>query len=157
MLWILCLWVQMRGSCDPVGYRMAHGWRYTNPSLASAVLGVYYRHASDLLYGLSLRVSLSYLSLSFRAVAFFTIFVFPFISVVFALFLLLCSGWSFVDRCFFDLFLSNRPRILLGMVEARSVNVKNIHTHTHTSTPCDGNTVCLGTGTPKSQAFGQYR
>ena len=46
----------MRGSCDPVGYRMAHGWRYTNPSLASALLGVYYRHASVLLYGLPARL-----------------------------------------------------------------------------------------------------
>ena len=37
-----------------------------------------------------------------------------------------------MKRCFFDLFLSNRPRILLGMVETRSVNVKDIHPQTQT-------------------------
>ena len=50
-------------------------------------------------------------------------------------------------RCSSDIFLSSRPRtttinttglattytVLLGMVETRSVNVKNTHTHTHTN------------------------
>ena len=59
------------------------------------------------------------------------------------LFLFLCSRWSFVDAppifsCPADhvLLPDWPPRIFLGMVEARSVNVneKNIHTHTHTHT-----------------------
>ena len=51
----LCPWAQMRDNCDPWGgggvYRMARGWRYTIPSLASASLHVArlrvcYRHTS---------------------------------------------------------------------------------------------------------------
>ena len=59
-----------------------------------------------------------------------------FLFVVFVLFLLLCSRWSFVDiplivSCPADDVPDWQPRTLLGMVEARSVNVKNIHTHIH--------------------------
>ena len=48
----------------------------------------------------------------------------------------LCSRWSFVDAslifsCPEDHVPDWQPRILLGMVDARSVNVKNTHTINH--------------------------
>ena len=53
----------------------------------------------------------------------------------FALLLFLCSCWSFVDVPLVCFSLSSRPctdwqpLIVPGMVEARSVNLKNTHTH----------------------------
>ena len=66
-------------------------------------------------------------------ICFFVILSFLF--VVFVLFLLLCSRWRFVDiPLIFSVQqttyrIDNLVYILLGMVEARSVNVKKIHTH----------------------------
>ena len=58
-----------------------------------------------------------------------------FLFVVFVLFLLLCSRWRFVDiPLIFSVQqttyrIDNLVYILLGMVEARSVNVNNTYTH----------------------------
>ena len=75
----------------------------------------------------------------FLAFAFCYYYYFPFFYVVFDLFVFfLCSRWSFADvpllifSCPADHVPDWQPRRLLGMVEARSVNVKNTHAHTHT-------------------------
>ena len=77
----------------------------------------------------SLLVSGSYLIDPFWYLLFV---LFCFISVLFVMFLL-CSRWSFVDvplifPCPADHVPDWEPRTLLGMVEARSVNVENPHT-----------------------------
>ena len=89
---------------------MARGWHYTKLSLSSALL------------------------LSFSGLCFIIPFFLSFLSC-FCFVLFSCSHWSFVEV---PLIFSRpadhvpdwQPRILLGMVEARSVNMKNAHTHT---------------------------
>ena len=92
---------------------MARGWHYAKLSLSSA------------------------LRLSFSGMC---ILLFLFLSLCrFCLFLFLfCSHWSFVDVpliffCPADHVPDWQPRILLGMVEARSVNVKKATTTTQES------------------------
>ena len=124
---MLCFWVQMRGSCDPRGYWMARGWRYRNPSLSNAPL----RDAR-------VRVCAMHPFLFHGFLARFGILPIlsdtpssPFLS-------LLCPSWSLVFvplifSCPTEHVMVWQPRILLGMVEAQSVNVKNAHRHTHTT------------------------
>ena len=66
---MLCLWVQMRDSCDPGGYRMARGWRYTKLSL-------YIETSSSIIFWYVL------------------CFIVPFFLFLFSF---SCSPWSFVD------------------------------------------------------------
>ena len=94
---------------------MARGWHYTKLSLSSALL-------------------LFFLWQVYSVIApFFLSFLFSFRYVFF------CSRWSFVDvpLIFFppaDHVSDWQPRILLGMVKARSVNVKKTtSTVTHMS------------------------
>ena len=69
----------------------------------------------------------------------------PFFLSFFPCFLFLSSRWSFVDvpliffSCPADHVSDLLLRILLGMVEARSVNVKNTHNHTHSKQKGNGN------------------
>ena len=135
---MLCLWVQMRCSCDSGGgHRLARGWRYTKPSLESALLCVTrVRVCAMNPFYLWVAARLCILPTLF-GICFFCFLSFLF--VVFVLFLLSCSRWSFVDiplifSCPADDVPDWQPRTLLGMVEARSVNVKNTHAHTHTHT-----------------------
>ena len=90
------------------GYRMARGWRYAKLSLSNAP------HLS--FSGLCILLFL------FLSLCRFCVFVFFF-----------CSHWSLVDVplisfCPADHVPDWQPRILLGMVEARSVNVKKTTT-----------------------------
>ena len=90
------------------GYRMARGWHYAKLSPSNAPR-----------LSFSGRCILLFLSLSLR---FFCVFLFFF-----------CSHWSLVDVpliffCPADHVPDWQPRILLGMVEARSVNVKKTTT-----------------------------
>ena len=91
---------------------MARGWHYTKLSLSSALL-------------------LSFSGMCIFVIApFFLSFLFCFVS-----FFLFCSRWSFADVpliffCPADHVPGWQPRILLGMVEARSVNVKKTTTTT---------------------------
>ena len=90
------------------GYRMARGWHYAKLSLSNAP-----------------RLSFSGLCIMlflFLSLCRFFVFVFFF-----------CSHWSLVDVpliffCPADHVSDWQPRILLGMVEARSVNVKKTTT-----------------------------
>ena len=93
------------------GYRMARGWHYAKLSLSNAPRLSF----SDLCILLFLFLSLC---------RFFCVFVFFF-----------CSHWSLVDVpliffCPADHVPDWQPRVLLGMVEARSVNVKKTTTTT---------------------------
>ena len=95
------------------GYRMARGWHYAKLSLSNAPRLSF----SDLCI-------LLFLFLSLRR---FCVFVFFF-----------CSHWSLVDVpliffCPADHVPDWQPRVLLGMVEARSVNVKKTTTTTSMS------------------------
>ena len=96
-----------------VGYRMARGWRYAKLSLSSA------------------------LRLSFSGMCILFCYFCSFLFVVFCLFMFFfCSHWSFVDVpliffCPADPVPDWQPRILLGVVEARSVNVKKTTTTTY--------------------------
>ena len=109
---MLCLWVQMRdvNSCDPGGgggYRMAI-------IAAGGIPNSFYR------------VLFFYLFLA-RAcviVRFFLSFLLLFHALVGAV------DVSLIYSCSADHVPDWQPRVLLGMVEARSVNVKNTHTHT---------------------------
>ena len=109
-------------------------------------------HASGILYWSifwdgSLRISASYCTYPFWHLLFvvlITSIIFYFISFlfdVFALFLVLwLSLWSFVHAplifsCPVDHVPDWQPRGFLGMVEARSVDVKK-HTRTHTQNLC---------------------
>ena len=91
---------------------MARGWDYTKLSLSSALL------------------------LSFSDMCFVLLFLsFGRFNFVFRCLFSLCSHWSFVDIPLIFSSPANhvpdwQPRILLGMVEARSVNVKNTTTTT---------------------------
>ena len=93
------------------GYRMARGWHYAKLSLSNAP-----------------RLSFSgmcILLFLFLSLCRFCLFVFFF-----------CSHWSLVDVpliffCPADHVPDWHPRILLGMVEARSVNVKKTTTKQH--------------------------
>ena len=92
------------------GYRMARGWHYAKLSLSNAPRLSF----SGLCILLFLLLSLCR----------FCVFVFFF-----------CSHWSLVDVplisfCPADHVPDWQPHILLGMVEARSVNVKKTTTHT---------------------------
>ena len=121
-----CEVVAIRG-----GYRMAHGWRYTKPSLASAPLRRVYAMHWVYLVG-SLRASPSYLCYIFwRLFVFFCPFCCCFISLSFCRFCLVFVFMLSLElcRCSSDISLSSRPRstglatayssISLGMVEAR--------------------------------------
>ena len=93
------------------GYRKTRGWHLTKLSLSSALLLSF----SDMCFVLC----------SFLFVVFFCF--------VFALFRLPCPRWSFVGvplifSCPTDHVPDWQPRIVLGTVEARSVNVKNTTT-----------------------------
>ena len=98
--------------CEPGRYRMARGWHYAKLSLSNAP-----------------RLSFSGLCILlflFLSLCRFCVFVFFF-----------CSHWSLVDVpliffCPADHVPDWQPRILLGMVEARSVNVKKTTTTTLT-------------------------
>ena len=142
----------MRDSCDPGGYRLARGWRYTKPSIDYRVpffvLRACFVLASCIRFFI-LRItcaSLHPIYLCWHLLlcySFLFCVVFSFLLVVFALilFFVFCfiSRWNFVDvplifSCPANHVPDWQPRILLGMVEGRSVNVKNTHTHTHTHT-----------------------
>ena len=91
------------------GYRVTYGWHYTKLFLSSALL-------------------LSFSDMCLCHCSFLFVVFFFFFS---------CSRWSFVDvpligSCPADHIPDWQPRILLGMVEARSVNVKNTTTTTTT-------------------------
>ena len=88
---------------------MACGWHYANLSLSNASSSIFFWHVYF--------VILVPFSLSFLFVFFF------------------CSHWSLIDVpliffCPADHVPSWQPRLLLGMVEARSVNVKKTTTTT---------------------------
>ena len=105
MLRVLGCMVASRG-----GYRMARGWHYAKLSLSNAPRLSF----SDLCILLFLFLSLC----RFLCVCVF-----------------LCSHWSLVDVpliffCPADHVPDWQPRVLLGMVEARSVNVKKTTTTT---------------------------
>ena len=91
------------------GYQMARGRHYAKLSLSNAA-----------------RLSFSDLC----------ILLFMFLSLCrLCVCVFLCSHWSLVDVpliffCPVDHVPDWQPRVLLGMVEARSVNVKKTHTHT---------------------------
>ena len=107
---IKILIVAIRGG---VSDGLVRDWRYTKLSLVYALLLLF------------LACALSCCSLLFIS--------------CFVLFSFSCSRRSFVDAhlifsCPPDHVPDWQPRVLLGMVEARSVHVKNIHTHTHTHT-----------------------
>ena len=91
-----------------VGYRMARGWHYTKLSLSSALFLSFSGMCILLLF-------LSFCRFCYVSLCFF------------------CSRSNFVDVpliffCPADHVPVWQPRILLGMVEARSVNVKKITT-----------------------------
>ena len=101
------------------GYRMARGWHYAKLSLSNAPRLSF----SDLCILLFLFLSLC---------RFFCVFFFFF-----------CSRWSLVDVpliffCPADHVPDWQPRVLLGMVEARSVNVKKTTTTRTTRQPMVG-------------------
>ena len=104
---MLRVWVH---GCDPGRvYRMARGWHYAKLSLSSA-LRLYFSGMCILLF-------------LFLSLCRFCLFVFFFF----------CSHWSLVDVpliffCPADHVPDWQPRILLGMVEARTVNVKKTTT-----------------------------
>ena len=140
------------------GYRMARGWRYTKLSLSiecpssCCARASYLRHVSVLFYGLPARLCIL---LTLLIPLFFIFSGICFCVIVFQVFVLLCFFSLFLSflPCFFILFLFYtlvcwnfvdvplifscpadhvpdwRPRIL-GLVEARSLNVKNAYTHT---------------------------
>ena len=99
---------------------MARGWHYAKLSLSSA-----------------LRLSFS----GMRILLFLFLSLCRFCLFVFFFLFFFCSHWSLVDVplvffCPTDHVSDWQPRVLLGMVEARSVNVKkttttNIFQHTH--------------------------
>ena len=98
------------------GYRMAHGRHYAKLSLSNAARLSF----SDLCFLLFLFLSLCRLCVC----------------------VFLCSHWSLVDVpliffCPADHLPDWQPRVLLGMVEARSVNVKKTTTTTTTSNDFD--------------------
>ena len=106
---------------------MARGWRYTNPSLASALLSLCVFRACYNNTSVCAMQPFYFIMGSLRASAFF---------VVFVLFLVLCSRWSFVDvphilSCLADHAPDWQPRIFPDMVETRSAIV-NTHSHTYT-------------------------
>ena len=92
----------------------------------------------------SLRVSASYLFYLAFSFCFYCFVLFCFVLFRFVVFFLmfLCSGWSFVGVPLVFPFPANhvlpdwQPRIILGMIETRSVSVENTRTqhtlHTHT-------------------------
>ena len=84
---------------------MARGWHYTKLSLSSALL-------------------LSFSGMCIFIIVHFSFLSFCFVSLCFFFFFLLSLE---LCRCSSDIFLS-KPRILLGTVEARSVNVKKTTT-----------------------------
>ena len=101
------------GRCYAFGCmcRMARGWHYAKLSLSNA-LRLYFS-------------GLCFLLFLFLSLCHFCLFVFFF-----------CSHWSLVDVpliffCPADHVPDWQPRILLGMVEARSVNVKKTTTGVH--------------------------
>ena len=92
--------------CEPGGYRMARGRHYAKLSLSNAPR-LSFSHLCILLF--------MFLSLCRFFFFFFSVFVFFF-----------CSHWSLVDVpliffCPADHVPDWQPRVLLGMVEARSV------------------------------------
>ena len=101
------------------GYRMARGWHYTKLSLLSALLLSF-----SGMYFVLLFLSFCQLFLSFWRFC-FVLLCFCFHALV----------WSSVDvplifSCPADHVPDWQPRVLLGMVETRSVNVKNTTTTT---------------------------
>ena len=121
------------------GHRIARGWRYTKPSLASTSFCVarvlyvlYVTHPYE--FTGPLRVAASYLS--FLIFAFLLSF-YRFCPVFMSMLLLkLCT---YIPLIFFrppDHVPDWQLRIVLGMAEARSVNVYATHTHTHTQVCC---------------------
>ena len=139
-------------SCDPGGYRMARGWRYTNPSPASALLHIarvcecYLKAMHPFLCSgfparLCIRPILFIIFILLVPIVsgisfLLSLFSFPFFLSVSSCFCFLCFRWSFVKAPLFFFFLSSRPRtpdwqphILPGKVEAPLVTVKNTHTH----------------------------
>ena len=130
---------------------LARGLRYTKLSLASfPLLSLIWvcacmRHASVSFMN-SLRVSASYLFILYYPLHFIIFYIFfpggaSCIFFIFSLFLscscFLCSRWSFVyipeffsspaDHVQYSTVPDWQPRILLGMVETRSVSLKNTH------------------------------
>ena len=132
---MLCLWVQMRGSGNPGGSIrwLAAGPTYAKPSLASTPLYIVRVRVRTIHpFFCWFRVHLCVLLL-----VFVFCYCFPLLSVVFASFFVFMFSVEFC-RCSSHIFLPTRPvphrhpRILLALVEARSVNSKNIHTRTLT-------------------------
>ena len=137
--------VQMRDSCDPGGYRMVRGWRYTYQTLsnecassccARAFLHVCAMHPFCILWVCCASLHPAYLfwHLLLCLYIYFVpgIYVFPFFL---SFFFFIRSRWSFVDVPLIFSYLADhvpdwQPRILLGMVKTRSVIVNNTHTHT---------------------------
>ena len=135
----------MRGSCNPGGgHRMARSWRYSKPSLTiiapfSDLRACVYAPCTRFYFVGSLRVSASYLSFPAHVVLVHLYSIFlsfgRFCRVFF-----LSSCWSLVDiPLIFSCPAGPRTGLatayvrLLGMVEARWVNVRNAHTHKHTA------------------------
>ena len=82
----------------------------------------------------------------------------PFRGVAFVLLLILCPCWSLIGvplifSCPADHVPDWQPRILLGVVEARSVNAKNTRIHAHTNTHTHAHT---GAGT-ETRAVAEMR
>ena len=128
----------MRASCDPWRYQIAGGWRYTEPSfincLSLCCARVCIRLGSVFIYGFPARMWV--LSILFYA----------HISC-FLYFCRLCHAFVNIflmklSRCSCHISLSKRPRTGLttmyitgNAVKARSVDMINTHTQTHTNFP----------------------
>ena len=112
------------------GYRMARGRHYAKLSLSNAARLSF----SDLCILLFLFLSLCRLCVC----------------------VFICSHWSLVDVPLIFFYLADhvpdwQPRVLLGMVEARSVNVKKTTTAT-TTTICPSDRFCRVQNLPTSSA-----
>ena len=119
---------------------MARGWHYAKLSLSSAL-------------------RLSFSGMCILLFLFLSLCRFCFCLFVFCFF---CSHWSFVDVpliffCPADRVPDWQPRILLGVVEARSVNVKKTTTKTMFSRVAKQGLLALGRGNNETHRSGSEK